>query len=688
MSPVSPQLVLDHRSHQGIAPSGWLLTQHGCEPHQQGGFTAAAAAAAPTAVAGGGNHSYCHPTGTLLQHPLLGFTTAGAAPAVGSSSCDSDSDGVLSLSSIELGVTPRFKSSGGAQNPGAKRKTQATGSSPAGICRKDSRELKLGDAERRQVQQKRGKQGEQGLTLSQIKAAALAAATIKQQEQQEVKGARKVAAAAAVGGAQSNSVRQLLAQRTARRQQQQQRNGDAAVDASGDLVLQGGRVQQRGRTARGRYVLDSVVTARPMEEQQQQPSVTDDGDDDGSSDDGRGGSKVGGSGLKAGAVVLEGTVCAVPADRLLPESNPPIRSSAAAAAKAAAAAAAAVAASPAVVPVEGHSAGNFLPMGCDYVSHNEHRTIGSPRLLGTSYALEHQGSIVGGSSLRRPPRRAAAVASVAAITAAVAAAEYSDGSDTGDTGDISSATESESSSGFTSGEESDSPPKKRAAYTTHSTGSNGGFLGLGANLARAHSTAAWAAKLNKSHNAASVLVESPHGGSGRSRGLPAVAAAAAGGSGFGGNNHQQQQGLGGGVIEPQGSNGRRYCSKRGTLRAAQQQQGQMAATTAATTTTATAAAGGGGGGGTAAGGSPSVGLCTPSSSQGSPSVSAKRKTRSRRTRVKPGSAAAAATAGGGGGGSPGSPGDVDVCTSQYRGVTRHRRSKRWEAHLWIKELGR
>jgi hypothetical protein len=26
--------------------------------------------------------------------------------------------------------------------------------------------------------------------------------------------------------------------------------------------------------------------------------------------------------------------------------------------------------------------------------------------------------------------------------------------------------------------------------------------------------------------------------------------------------------------------------------------------------------------------------------------------------------------------------------SQYRGVTRHRRSGRWEAHIWVKELGR
>jgi hypothetical protein len=26
--------------------------------------------------------------------------------------------------------------------------------------------------------------------------------------------------------------------------------------------------------------------------------------------------------------------------------------------------------------------------------------------------------------------------------------------------------------------------------------------------------------------------------------------------------------------------------------------------------------------------------------------------------------------------------------SQFRGVTRHRRSGRWEAHIWIKEMGR
>ena len=30
----------------------------------------------------------------------------------------------------------------------------------------------------------------------------------------------------------------------------------------------------------------------------------------------------------------------------------------------------------------------------------------------------------------------------------------------------------------------------------------------------------------------------------------------------------------------------------------------------------------------------------------------------------------------------------DCTTSRYRGVTKHRRSGRWESHIWLKETGR
>jgi hypothetical protein len=42
----------------------------------------------------------------------------------------------------------------------------------------------------------------------------------------------------------------------------------------------------------------------------------------------------------------------------------------------------------------------------------------------------------------------------------------------------------------------------------------------------------------------------------------------------------------------------------------------------------------------------------------------------------------------GGAGQPGKPAAAAGCSSRFRGVTKHRRSGRWEAHCWVKQLGR
>lgn len=73
-------------------------------------------------------------------------------------------------------------------------------------------------------------------------------------------------------------------------------------------------------------------------------------------------------------------------------------------------------------------------------------------------------------------------------------------------------------------------------------------------------------------------------------------------------------------------------------------------------------------------------------------------TRKRRASTAPGSLFSAeapvqnsggsAGSGGTADGSNGGDGGAKARSSQYRGVTRHRRSGRWEAHLWVKALGR